>query len=151
VTVSAVPDEQSGEVGGVQNTGTQLGASIGTALAGAILISALTASFFSGIQNNPAIPDNLAVDAQAELAAGVPFTSDKDLRKALDDANVPPETATAVVDENAEARVAGLRSALAVLALISLLALLSTRGIPTVQPGAEAEPNAPPIEAPGVA
>ena len=41
VTVSAVPDSQSGEVGGLQNTGTQLGASIGTALAGAILISAL--------------------------------------------------------------------------------------------------------------
>ena len=90
VTVSAVPDEQSGEVGGVQNTGTQLGASIGTALAGAILISALTAAFFSGIQNNPAIPDNLAVNAQAQLATGVPFVSDKDLQKALDDANVPP-------------------------------------------------------------
>ncbi|HXZ75403.1 MAG TPA: MFS transporter, partial [Streptosporangiaceae bacterium] len=37
VTVSAVPDEQSGEVGGVQNTVTNLGASIGTALAGAVL------------------------------------------------------------------------------------------------------------------
>jgi hypothetical protein len=34
VTVSAVPDEQSGEVGGVQNTMTNLGAPIGTALAG---------------------------------------------------------------------------------------------------------------------
>ena len=45
VTVSAVPDEQSGEVGGIQNTGTQLGASIGTALAGAVLISALSARF----------------------------------------------------------------------------------------------------------
>src|SRR6478735_4918515 len=38
VTVSAVPDEQSGEVGGIQNTFTNLGASIGTALAGAVLI-----------------------------------------------------------------------------------------------------------------
>ena len=74
--------------------------------------------------------------------------SDKDLQKALDDADVPPETANAVVDENAQARIAGLRSALAVLALISLLALLFTRGIPTVQPGAEAKPNAPPIETP---
>jgi len=45
VTVSSVPDEQSGEVGGVQNTVTNLGASIGTALAGAVLISALTTSF----------------------------------------------------------------------------------------------------------
>jgi hypothetical protein len=148
VTVSAVPDEQSGEVGGVQNTGTQLGASIGTALAGAILISALTAAFFTGIQNNPAIPDDLTANAQEQLATGVPFVSEKDLQKALDDANVPAETAAAVVDANAEARIAGLRSALAVLAFISLLALLFTRGIPTVQPGSEAKPHAPPIETP---
>jgi len=139
VTVSAVPDEQSGEVGGLQNTGTQLGASIGTALAGAILISALTASFFTGIKNDPAIPDNLAVNAQAQLAAGVPFVSDEDLQTALDDANVPPETAKAVVDQNEQARIGGLRSALALMALISLLALLVTRHIPTVQPGAQAK------------
>jgi hypothetical protein len=30
VTVSSVPDEQSGEAGGLQNIGSQLGASIGT-------------------------------------------------------------------------------------------------------------------------
>ena len=148
VTVSAVPEEQSGEVGGIQNTGTQLGAAIGTALAGAILISALTAAFFSSVQNNPAIPDNLVVNAQTQLASGVPFVSDKQLKAALDKARVPANTANAVVDENANARIAGLRSALAVLALISLLALLFTRGIPTLQPGAEAKPNAPPIEAP---
>jgi Na+/melibiose symporter-like transporter len=148
VTVSAVPDEQSGEVGGVQNTGTQLGASIGTALAGAILISALTTAFFSGIQNNPGVPDNLVVNAQAELATGVPFVSDKDLRRALDDRGVSGESASAVVDENAQARIAGLRSALAVLALISLLALLVTRGIPTVQPGVAAKANGPPVEPP---
>jgi MFS family permease len=148
VTVSAVSDEQSGEVGGLQNTGTQLGASIGTALAGAILISALTASFFSGIQNNPAIPDKLAVNAESQLATGVPFVSDKDLQTALEKADVPKDTANAVVDENAEARITGLRSALALLALISLLALLFTRGLPTVQPGAAAKPNASPIESP---
>jgi MFS family permease len=148
VTVSAVPDEQSGEVGGLQNTGTQLGASIGTALAGAILISALTASFFTGIQDNPAVPDRVSANAQTELATGVPFVSDKDLQAALDDAHVSNKTADAVVDENAQARIAGLRSALALLAFISLLALPFTRGLPRVQPGAEAKPNAPPIEAP---
>jgi MFS family permease len=151
VTVSAVSDDQAGEVGGLQNTGTQLGASIGTALAGAILISALTASFFTGIRNDPAIPASLAVNAQTQLATGVPFVSDTALQQALGDANVPPEAANAAVEENKQARVAGLRSALAVLALISLLALLSTRGIPTVQPGAQAKQNAPPLEAPGAA
>jgi Na+/melibiose symporter-like transporter len=136
VTVSAVSDEQSGEVGGLQNTGTQLGASIGTALAGAVLISALTASFFTGIQGNPDVPADLSSTAQTELAAGVPFLSDADLEAALEDADVPPATAEAVVQANAESRIAGLRGALAVLALLTLVALLFTRGIPTVQPGA---------------
>jgi len=144
VTVSAVPDEQSGEVGGLQNTGTQLGASIGTALAGAVLISALTASFFAGVQNNPDIPANLVTKAQTNLSAGVPFLSDKDLKAALDEANVPPATADAVVEANAQARIDGLRSALAILALIALLALLFTRGIPIVQPGSVPKPSPPP-------
>jgi MFS family permease len=144
VTVSALPDEQSGEVGGLQNTGTQLGASIGTALAGAVLISALTASFFTGIKGNPDVPANLAAQAQTKLASGVPFLSDAELSAALDQANVPEKTAQAVVDTNAQSRIDGLRSALSVLALLTLLALLVTRGIPTVQPGAQTKPTPPP-------
>ena len=136
VTVSSVPDEQSGEVGGVQNTVTNLGASIGTALAGAVLISALTASFLSGIQNNPAVPKDLASKAQVELAGGIPFISDKDLQAALNKANVPPETADAIVKENETARIDGLRASLSVLAVIALIALFFTRRIPTQQPSA---------------
>jgi MFS family permease len=136
VTVSAVPDEQSGEVGGLQNTGTQLGASIGTALAGAVLISALTASFFTGIKNNPDVPDSVTSQAEVKLASGVPFVSNADLQQALSKAGVPKATADQIQKENEQGRIAGLRSALAVLALLALVAQLFTRGIPTVQPGA---------------
>jgi predicted MFS family arabinose efflux permease len=76
VTVSALPDEQSGEVGGLQNTFSNLGISLGTALSGAILVSALTASFFSGIASNPAVPNDLTSKAQTQLTSGVPFISD---------------------------------------------------------------------------
>ena len=144
VTVSAVPDEQSGEVGGLQNTGTQLGASIGTALAGAVLISALTASFLTGIQNNPDVPDSVVSKAQTNLAGGIPFMSDKDLKVALSDAHVPQETADAVVKTNEQSRIDGLRAALSILALIALVAPLFTRGIPTVQPGAQTAGTSPP-------
>jgi MFS family permease len=137
VTVSAVPDEQSGEVGGIQNTVTNLGASIGTALAGAVLIAALTTSFLAGVQNNPAVPKDLAAKAQVELAGGIPFLSDKDLRTQLDKAGVPPETADAIVTENANARIDGLRSSLSLLALIALIALFTSRRIPARQPSAE--------------
>ena len=90
VTVSSVPNEKSGEVGGIQNTVTNLGATIGTALAGAVLISALTASFLSGIQHNPAVPSDIASKAQVELSSDVPFVSDADLKTALDRGRVPP-------------------------------------------------------------
>ena len=93
VTVSSVPDEQSGEVGGLQNTVTNLGASIGTALAGAVLISVLTTSLLTGIQSNPDVPEDLSSQAQVELAGGVPFISDADLEKSLEDAGVHGETA----------------------------------------------------------
>ena len=56
VTVSSVPDEQSGEVGGLQNTVTNLGISVGTALTGAIMIAALSSSFLTGVEENPAVP-----------------------------------------------------------------------------------------------
>ena len=149
VTVSSVPDDQSAEVGGLQNTVTNLGASIGTALAGAVLISALTTSFLTGVKDNPAIPENLSQQAQVELAAGIPFLSDPQLEKALADAGVDEQTSQAVVEENSAARLAGLRASLFVLALIALGSLFLTGGIPTRQPGADVA--APDVAGPDVA
>ncbi len=141
VTVSSVPDEKSGEVGGLQNTGTQLGASIGTALAGAVLISAMTASFLTGIENNPKVPASVAAQAQTQLAGGVPFMSDADVRAALQQADVPTATADEIVKQNEKSQIDGLRAAEAILALLALVALPFTRGIPTVQPGGQAKPR----------
>jgi MFS family permease len=137
VTVSSVPDEQSGEVGGLQNTASNLGISIGTALAGAVLISALTASFFSGIESNPAVPKDLSSKAQTELTSGVPFISDADLEAALEDAGVSATESAAIVDENAQARLDALRASLSVLTVLALIALFLSRGLPTTPVGAE--------------
>jgi hypothetical protein len=136
VTVSAVPDEQSGEVGGLQNTVTNLGASLGTALAGAILISSLTASFISGIEENPDVPDDVVEQAEVELAGGLPFVSNDDLEAALERADVPPSAAEVIIEENESARIRGLQSSLSILALVTLLALFFTRPIPSAPVGA---------------
>jgi len=133
VTVGSVPDEESGEVGGLQNTVTNLGASIGTALAGAVLISALTASFFTNIAGNSAVSSAVSQKAQVELSAGVPFVSDKDLRAALDKAGVPSKEADAIVTEYSDARLDGLRAALSLLAVLALLAVFFSRRIPREQ------------------
>jgi Na+/melibiose symporter-like transporter len=135
VTVSAVPDEQSAEVGGLQNTATNLGAAIGTALAGSVLIAALTASFLEGVQQNPDIPSQVKSQASVQLANGVPFLSDADLESALQEAGASAEVTQATLEVNEAARLDGLRSALAVLAFIAMLGLFSARRIPTSQPG----------------
>jgi MFS family permease len=140
ITVSSVPDEQSGEVGGLQNTITNLGISLGTALTGAIVIATLSSSFLSGVQENPAVPAPVKAKATSELSGGVPFLSNDELEAALNGARVGPRATDAIVEENEDARLDGLRSALSVLALLALVGLFLTRGIPTEQPGAAAQP-----------
>jgi hypothetical protein len=74
----------------------------------------------------------------------IPFVSDNDLKTALSDAHVPPRTADAIVQSNEKSRIDGLRSAVSILAIFALVALLFTRGIPTVQPADESGPGPPP-------
>jgi hypothetical protein len=142
VTVAAVPDEKADQIGGLQNTATQLGASFGTALAGSVLIAVLTASFLTGVTNNPDIPQEVKTQANTELAAGVPFISDADLEKAMQDAGMSAEVTQAAVDENNQARIDGLDSSLAILALIGCVALFFTGRLPKKAITAAAEPAA---------
>jgi hypothetical protein len=107
----------------------------------------LTTSFLTGIKDNPDVPDRVTSQAQTELAGGAPFISDADLETALSDAHVPPATADAIVDENEQSRIDGLRVAVAILALLALVAIPFTRGIPTIQPGAQSKPRSPPAAA----
>jgi MFS family permease len=140
VTVSAVPDDQSPEVGGLQNTMTNLGASIGTALAGSVMIATLTTAFIANIQSSPAIPSRVKSEATVKLASGVPFISDDDLETALDEAHVSSRTTDAALDAYRNARIDGLKSALAILGLITVLALFGARRIPTVPVGSPGPP-----------
>ena len=135
VTVSAAPEELAPEVGGLQNTASQFGASLGTALAGSVLIAALTASFLNVIADEPDVPPEVVDQANVELASGIPFISDADLDSALQDAGVDEKTSDALLDDYAEARVDGLRTALALLALFAVIALFFTRRVPDEQPG----------------
>jgi Na+/melibiose symporter-like transporter len=138
VTVSALPDDESPEVGGVQNTMTNLGASMGTALAGSLMIAAVATSFLANIQASSAIPSRVKSEAQVELAGGVPFVSDADLEAALDEAGARSSTSDAALEAYRDARIDGLRSALAILAVLALVALFFAQRIPSTQPRAPA-------------
>jgi MFS family permease len=140
VTVSAVPDEESPEVGGVQNTMTNLGASLGTAIAGSILFATLTSAFLANIQDNPAIPDRVKSNATTKITGNIPFVSDADLESALNEQHLSSKTTDAAISSYQEARITGLKSALAILALLALIALFLAQLIPKQQPGGARAP-----------
>ena len=140
MTVSSVPTEKSSEVGGLQNTATQFGASLGTALAGSILIAALTASFLPGIQNNPDVPQQAKSQATTSLAAGAPFISDKDVQARMTKAGRSQQEIDAAVKQNDASQIDGLRAALSVLAGMGVIALFFTGRMPKKEPGSEPAP-----------
>lgn len=135
VTVSAAPEELSPEVGGLQNTASQFGASLGTALAGSVMITALTASFLGLIAVNPDVPADVSDQATTELASGIPFISDQDLEAALDASSLDDETTDAILEDYGQARLEGIRTALSLLAVFAVIALFFTRRIPDRPPG----------------
>jgi hypothetical protein len=140
VTVSAVPEELSPEVGGLQNTASQFGASLGTALAGSVMITALTASFLGLIATNPDVPPEVSRQASVELASGIQFVSDQDLEAALAESPLDEQTTEAILDDYGEARLEGLRTALSLLAVFAMIALYFTRRIPESPPGSAPAP-----------
>ncbi len=59
VIMSSAPPEETNEAGGLQGTAQNLGASLGTALIGSVLLLGLLNGFNSRIQENPAVPSNV--------------------------------------------------------------------------------------------
>ncbi|HEY6409823.1 MAG TPA: MFS transporter, partial [Ktedonobacteraceae bacterium] len=137
VTVSAVPDKESSEVGGLQNTALNLGASLGTALVGSVLISVLSTMVLQGVLTSPSIPESLKADAQTTFGAGVPFVSDTAVRSSLQAYGATEATIQEVLQINADARLVALRTALFVVVLAAALALFFTRRLPSEPPGGQ--------------
>src|SRR5262249_40399792 len=67
VIMSSVDPSRTNEAGGLQGTAQNLGASLGTALIGAVLLTGLTSGFVAQIQDNPKLP--ATVEQQVTSAA----------------------------------------------------------------------------------
>ncbi len=130
VIMSSVDPSKTNEAGGLQGTAQNLGASLGTALIGAVLIAALTSGFVSRVEDNPAIPQ-AARDRIAQAAEkGIPVVPVDDVEKAATDAGLSVEQAKAVAGDYGEAQLQGLKRAIGAVAAFALLSLWFTRQLP---------------------
>ena len=100
----------AGRWAGLQNTLTNLGISISTALTGAILIAALSSSFLTGVQAEPSGARAGQVAGQHQARGRRPVRLRRRTRRRRSRrANVPTATADAIVEENETPRLYGLR------------------------------------------
>ncbi|MFM7618101.1 MAG: MFS transporter [Actinomycetes bacterium] len=129
VLQSSVDVSRSNEVGGLQGTAQNIGASLGTAVIGAILLSGLGLSFTNAVQADPRIPASVKAEVRATTSNGVAFISSEQAAAALEAAGVPEADRAPLLDAYESSQIQALKTSLACVALVGLLAFVTSRRI----------------------
>jgi EmrB/QacA subfamily drug resistance transporter len=130
VIMSSVDPAKTNEAGGLQGTAQNLGASLGTALIGSVLIAALTSGFASRVEENPALEPATRERVAQVAEKGIPVAPVDDVEEEAIDQGVPREQASALADDYGEAQLDGLKRAIGAVAIFALLSLWFTRRLP---------------------
>jgi MFS family permease len=130
VIMSSSPPEDTNEAGGLQGTAQNLGASLGTALIGAVLLLGLLNGFTDRIQSNPAVPADVKAQVTKATEKGVPIITTQQAHQALVDAGVKPADADAITADYADAQLSALKTAMLMVALLAVLSFWFTRRLP---------------------
>lgn len=130
VIQSSVGAEDRSEAGGLQYTAQQLGSAVGTALIGAVVISALVAAFVSNITDERSIPAELSDAIEVEIAAGASFVAADAVEAGLTTAGIADGETDTVVAEYRTAQLAALKTGLLLAAFLSVASLAVTRNLP---------------------
>jgi len=138
VVQSAVTEADRGEAGGLQYTGQQLGASMGTALIGAVVISGLIASFSAEVSSDPRISAGVQQQVGVRLDGDVSFVSSDQVRATAAEQGVAAEATDALVESYESAQLRALKTGLLLAALLSMAAFIATANLPGEPPGAAA-------------
>jgi MFS family permease len=139
VIMSSVRSDQTNEAGGLQGTAQNLGASLGTALIGAILLGSLSTGFADGVTTNPAIPPEIqAALTEVAQTEGLDILTLDQVEQALLEAGVAMDVATVVVAEYSAAEIDALKTSLLSVAIFAVLGLWLTRRLPDHALGEEA-------------
>lgn len=109
VTMSAVSEKESAEVGGLQGVFQNLGLSFGTALIGSVFILTLTAGFTTAINNSNDISQQAKTEITQAASTGVGIVSEAQAEQLILDNGGSQETAVAVADIYQDSQLDSLR------------------------------------------
>lgn len=126
LTLSAVSVQQAGEASGLNNTFRQVGASLGQALIGAILISALVTQLNTDVSASTVLPPQ----AKPQIAADVASAAQSLGTGTVASKSISPATDREIVRIKNDSIIKGVRSAMIVTIGVSVLALVVSTQLP---------------------
>jgi MFS family permease len=132
VLVTASPKELAGDVGSLRGVTQNLGAAVGTAVVGALLVGLLSAMIIGQWNLNPVVTAELKDEANL---TNLNFFSDAQLKEKLAGTSATPEQFDEALRINAEARIQALKVGFLCLSGLALLAIFPCRWLPTYKPG----------------
>jgi Na+/melibiose symporter-like transporter len=130
VIMSSVSPEETNEAGGLQGTAQNLGASLGTALIGSVLLLGLLNGFNSRIQQNPAVPADVKTEIAHATEKGIPIVTTDQAHKSLVDAGLSQAEADAVTADYGNAQLDALQTSMLAVAFLAVFSLWFTRRLP---------------------
>jgi len=139
VLVTASPATLAGDVGSLRGTTQNLASAVGTALAGALMVSLLALSVGRAVAEHPEIPPALAAQVDVD---DVNFISNAELRDVLSQTDASDAEINAAVDVNEQSRLGALRLGLLILAGVSALAIVPASRLPRYRPDEIPDPEA---------
>jgi predicted MFS family arabinose efflux permease len=130
VIMSSVEESKTNEAGGLQGTAQNLGASLGTALIGSVLISALSSGFVTEVKQNPSLSQSVRTQIEQASEKGVPVVPVAQVEQAAVKAGLSQDEADSLGKDYSDAQLQGLKRAMGAVGIVALVSLWFTRGLP---------------------
>jgi hypothetical protein len=151
ITQGAVPAKEQSEISGLSRAMSNLGGAFGTAVAGAVLMSTLIASFSGAIEHFSGVPASEKPHVVVFLRHDAQTVSNTQVAVYLKSKNEPAALAAKFVQFNQAARNKGLQDALIAVGVLGLLGFVMSCFLPggrAKKPAAEPQKaQAPPASA----
>ncbi len=132
VLVTSAPKKLAGDVGSLRGTTQNLASAVGTAFAGALLVTLLSIGIGQSVVDNVKLPESLVSQVNLER---VNFVSNDNLRSTLEENTDATEVQIReAININEEVRLRTLRIGLLVLACLSAIAIFPASRLPDYKP-----------------
>jgi MFS family permease len=139
---SSASETDQGEISGVSRSASNFGSALGTAIAGAVLVSALITGVTQRTEDSTVLPPEAKTQISAALEEEVSAMSDTQIRQILE--GQPPAVVDEVVRINGDSRDRALGLALLTVGIIGLVGLVATFFLPGRKPSPQVEEAAQP-------